>query len=99
LRRWGQPHPHGVHAAGSEFVGIDAGARGIAIGKENASAIGLANLHLRHLDMLDTTVELGRFDYIISHGVYSWVPPAVQERLLEIGRGESESAGDRVRQL
>jgi methyltransferase-like protein/SAM-dependent methyltransferase len=71
---------------GSEFVGIDAGARGIAIGQENAAAMGLANLHLRHLDMLDTTVELGRFDYIISHGVYSWVPPAVQDRLLEIGR-------------
>src|SRR5689334_21738613 len=41
---------------GSEFVGIDLGARGIAIGQENAGAMGLANLRLRHLDMLDRSV-------------------------------------------
>jgi len=69
---------------GSEFVGIDAGARGIAIGQERAAALGLTNLRLQHLDMLDTGIELGKFDYIVSHGVYSWVPPAVQERMLEI---------------
>src|SRR6476620_1599166 len=41
---------------GSEFVGIDLGARGIAIGQENAAALGLTNLQLRHLDILDTSV-------------------------------------------
>src|SRR6185436_9013135 len=60
---------------GSEFLGIDAGGRGIAIGQDRAVAVGLTNLRLQHLDMLDTAIQLGKFDYIVSHGVYSWVPP------------------------
>jgi SAM-dependent methyltransferase len=28
--------------------------------------------------------DLGEFDYIVSHGVFSWVPPRVQARMLEI---------------
>ena len=38
----------------------------------------LKNLQLRHLDILDAERELGEFDYIVSHGVFSWVPPRVQ---------------------
>src|SRR5262249_25753680 len=28
--------------------------------------------------------SLGKFDYILCHGVYSWAPAAVQDRILEI---------------
>jgi len=46
--------------------------------------LGLENVELRHLDLMDVTAELGKSDYIICHGVYSWVPERVQEKILEI---------------
>ena len=33
---------------------------------------------------MDVGEDFGRFDYVICHGVYSWVPEAVQDRILEI---------------
>lgn len=33
---------------------------------------------------MDIDDSLGRFDYILTHGVYSWVPPAVQEKILRL---------------
>jgi methyltransferase-like protein/2-polyprenyl-3-methyl-5-hydroxy-6-metoxy-1,4-benzoquinol methylase len=69
---------------GSQFVGIDASSRQIAEGWRTVEQLGLKNIQLRHLDILDVDRELGEFDYIVSHGVFSWVPPRVQNRILEI---------------
>jgi len=78
------PMAHGL--PGSEFVGIDASAVQIAAGQEAVAALGLENLSLRHMDILDVDESLGQFDYIIAHGVYSWVPPEVQDRILGLCR-------------
>ena len=69
---------------GSSFVGIDASSRQIAEGWKMVDALGLKNIQLKHLDMLDVAGDFGEFDYIVSHGVYSWVPPRVQNKMLEI---------------
>lgn len=69
---------------GSRFVGIDASSRQIAEGWKTIDALGLKNIQLRQLDILEVGEDIGEFDYIVSHGVYSWVPPAVQARMLEI---------------
>jgi cyclopropane fatty-acyl-phospholipid synthase-like methyltransferase len=69
----------------SEFLGVDLSARAIAAGMEMVQALGLDNVSLRRLDLLDAA-DLGRFDYILAHGVYSWVPPTVQERMLALCR-------------
>ncbi len=76
---------------GSEFVGIDLAARQIAQGQEMIDALGLTNVTLRHMDILDVAPpsaasSLGQFDYVIAHGVYSWVPAAVREKLLSVCR-------------
>jgi methyltransferase-like protein/2-polyprenyl-3-methyl-5-hydroxy-6-metoxy-1,4-benzoquinol methylase len=68
----------------SQYVGIDASSRQIAEGWKTVQALGLDNLQLKHLDVLDVTEDLGRFDYIICHGVFSWVPARVQSKILEI---------------
>jgi methyltransferase-like protein/SAM-dependent methyltransferase len=68
----------------SEFVGLDTGARGIANGRALAQELALRNITLRHFDIMDVSHELGMFDYIIAHGVYSWVPRAVQDKMLSI---------------
>jgi SAM-dependent methyltransferase/methyltransferase-like protein len=68
----------------SEFVGIDLGARSIAKGQETIHALALPNIDLRCLDILEAGADLGKFDYILAHGVYSWVPAEVQDRILAI---------------
>ena len=68
----------------SQFLGIDASSRQIADGWKTIDALGLSNVQLKHLDILDVPPDLGQFDYIVSHGVFSWVPARVQDRMLEI---------------
>ncbi|MGH9344644.1 MAG: methyltransferase regulatory domain-containing protein, partial [Terriglobia bacterium] len=69
---------------GSHCLGVDLAARPIAIGQATIQALGLKNVTLRQLDMLEVTKDLGEFDYIVAHGIYSWVPPAVQDKVLAI---------------
>jgi methyltransferase-like protein/2-polyprenyl-3-methyl-5-hydroxy-6-metoxy-1,4-benzoquinol methylase len=70
----------------SEFVGIDLSASAIAQGQKGIDALGLPNITMRHLDILDVDDSLGGFDYIITHGVYSWVPANVRDKILDISR-------------
>jgi len=56
----------------------------IADGQTVAVKLGLQNVDLRPMDIMDLTDEVGRFHYIIAHGVYSWVAPDVQEKILQI---------------
>jgi methyltransferase-like protein/SAM-dependent methyltransferase len=68
------------------FLGIDLSAREIAEGQRQIAALGLHNVTLRHMNILEVDDSWGQFDYIVAHGVYSWVPPVVQEKILEICR-------------
>ena len=67
---------------GSEFVGVDLSPSAIARGRETADALGIANAELREGDLAALPDDLGTFDYVLSHGVYSWVPPAAREGLM-----------------
>ena len=69
---------------GSEFVGVDASQAQIDTGSLAVRSIGLRNVELRALDILDIAPEMGVFDYIIAHGVYSWVPPQVRDKVLQV---------------
>jgi len=66
----------------SEFVGIDLAERPIAAGTRQIRELGLGNIRLVNADLTTIDESWGRFDYIIAHGVYSWVPPAVRSGLL-----------------
>jgi methyltransferase-like protein/protein-L-isoaspartate O-methyltransferase len=66
----------------SEFIGVDLSARAIERGQRDIAALGLRNVELRHADILAVTGSWGRFDYVIAHGVYSWVPQSVREHML-----------------
>lgn len=76
--------PMALQSPGAEFVGIDLSARAIERAKADAEELGLSNLSFRHLDIMAVSAALGQFDYILVHGVYSWVPPMVRERILAI---------------
>jgi SAM-dependent methyltransferase len=68
----------------ARFVGIDLSARQIADARETAQTLGVANVDLRVMNIRDVGDDFGRFDYVIAHGVFSWVPPDVQEKLLSV---------------
>ena len=51
----------------SEFVGIDLSARQITEGQPVAAALGLKNITLKHLNLMDVKPDFGQFDYIIAH--------------------------------
>jgi len=71
----------------SEFIGIDLARRPIASGQSCVTELGLRNISLHSMDVCDASTEqFGRFDFIIAHGLYSWVPQPVRERILAICR-------------
>jgi SAM-dependent methyltransferase len=74
--------PHAATLPASEFVGVDLSAAAIARGNERASRLGLRNLTLEQRDIMD--VGHGQFDYVVAHGVYSWVPAPVRDKILAI---------------
>ena len=74
----------------SEFVGIDLAQRPIRKGQTVIEALGLKNVTLRQLDILAFPPDLGPFDFILAHGLYSWAPAVVRDKILAIC-GESLS--------
>jgi methyltransferase-like protein len=78
--------PMAIDHPGSSFLGIDLSARQIEMGRAQIADLGLKNIELRTISITDVDSSFGAFDYIIAHGVLSWVPPAVQEKTLAICR-------------
>jgi methyltransferase-like protein len=68
----------------SEFVGVDLAASQVADGAQVAENLGLTNIRFEARDIATVPLQWGEFDYIICHGVYSWVPALVRNRILEI---------------
>ncbi|CAN5813145.1 hypothetical protein BH11MYX4_BH11MYX4_67260 [soil metagenome] len=80
---------------GARFVGFDLSAAAIARGQRTAAEIGATNVELLHRDVREVRAadDLGRFDYVIAHGVYSWVPDAVRGDVLAVLRSALAEAG------
>lgn len=77
----------------SQFIGIDLSARQVEEGQKLCSQLGLRNVELRAENFMDFTADDAPFDYILCHGVYSWVPPTVQSRILEIVQNHLSTHG------
>ncbi|MGD2069465.1 MAG: class I SAM-dependent methyltransferase, partial [Gemmatimonadota bacterium] len=75
--------PMAVALPDSDFVGVDLAPGQIAQGQEVVDALGLTNVRLVAADLRDFRDEPGSFDYIVCHGVYSWVPEEVRRCLLD----------------
>jgi SAM-dependent methyltransferase len=68
----------------SNFVGFDLSPRHIAAARLLARNLHLKNIHLEVRSILDVADSVGVFDYVICQGVYSWVVPEVQDKILEV---------------
>ncbi len=70
----------------SSFMGVDLAAEPVADGMSTIQDLGLENVVLHSRDLREVGPEAGQFDYIVAHGVYSWVPEEVREGLLAVCR-------------
>ena len=68
----------------SEFLGVDLSEKQVEVGRKVIEAAGLNSVRLERGNILDFRIEEGRFDYIIAHGLYSWVSEDVREKILDI---------------
>ncbi len=74
--------PMAVAYPNASFVGFDLAEVAVERGRRMIEALGLTNIRLEALDL--TTADLGAeaFDYVIAHGVYSWIPDVPRETLM-----------------
>lgn len=77
--------PFAVNNENARVVGIDLSGEQIRRGKEIVKEIGLSNLELIHGDICEFKSD-EKFDYIIAHGVFSWVPDFVKDAILRVVR-------------
>jgi hypothetical protein len=78
--------PMALGLPNASFVGVDAAPGAIARGAGLIDALELPNVALHAESIEDFAPAAGDFDYVIAHGVYSWVAPAVRDRLVAICR-------------
>ena len=68
----------------SRFYGVDLAGAAIADGQRVVADLKLRNIELREGDLRD--LDTGEFEYIVAHGLYSWIPGDVRDRLMQICR-------------
>jgi SAM-dependent methyltransferase len=69
---------------GAYVEGVDLSETIMSIAYEEKENIGASNLHLSAASIANYTPRQSTYDYIIAHGVWSWVPPDVQDAIFDI---------------
>ncbi|MCX5590640.1 methyltransferase regulatory domain-containing protein [Alcaligenes endophyticus] len=85
--------PFAVAYVQTDVVGVDLSAVQVEQGKAAIAALGLANVKLHAMSLTDIDESFGQFDYIIAHGVFSWVPPEVRQAMLQLLRARLSPKG------
>jgi hypothetical protein len=71
----------------SRFVGIDPEEALIEKGRQEIQELGLSNLQLESGDITSYGVDEKSFDYVVCHGVFSWVSEDVQSAIMAKSAG------------
>lgn len=85
--------PMAFREPGSTFVGIDASRGQIEAAQAASDALGLGNIEWRVADLGQGGPDIGQFDYILCHGVYSWVSDLVRQQILGLCSDRLAPAG------
>jgi SAM-dependent methyltransferase len=79
---------------GVKAVGLDISKVEIEHGQEVIKKAGITNCELKALDIVKAQSEIkGQFDYIVCHGVFSWVPEIVRHAILDVIRDHLSPTG------
>jgi methyltransferase-like protein/2-polyprenyl-3-methyl-5-hydroxy-6-metoxy-1,4-benzoquinol methylase len=76
--------PYAINYPKAHFTGVDLSKRQVEEARKNVEALGIKNVALKHMSIMDIKKDFGKFDYIVAHGVYSWVPDEVQDKILQV---------------
>ena len=76
--------PMAVALPGSTFVGIDTSHRAIVRAQAVTERLGLTNIRFEEISIDAFEAPPASFDYVIAHGVFSWIPDPVRDALLAL---------------
>src|SRR5262245_50106759 len=76
--------PHALRFPAARFRGVDLTERHVRDAQARIGALELKNISIEQGDISALDLKGERFDYIICHGVYSWVPEHVRQAILRI---------------
>lgn len=68
----------------ADLVGIDYAPQHIVIAQEKQAFCQLDNILFKQANILELNETLGQFDYIIAHGLYSWVADYERDYLMQL---------------
>lgn len=66
------------------FVGFDFAAEPVARAQQMVRELALANVRIHELDLRAVPADFGKYDYIIAHGLYSWIPADVRAGVMPL---------------
>ena len=66
------------------FLGVDLSERHVKEANERIAKLGLKNIAIHQLDLTRARFDANAYDYIICHGVFSWVPRDAQDAIFRI---------------
>lgn len=79
--------PLAFYDSGSNFIGIDSSKVELDRAHEGVRCLGLENIHLVLKDVRELgPMDFASSDYVIAHGLYSWVPEDVRDAILTFCR-------------
>jgi SAM-dependent methyltransferase len=76
--------PYAARNRDAKALGVDLSGRQVADGQDMIQSLGLDNIRLKRGDIAGLAELPGTFDYVICHGVYSWVPAHVRDAIMRI---------------
>jgi methyltransferase-like protein/2-polyprenyl-3-methyl-5-hydroxy-6-metoxy-1,4-benzoquinol methylase len=86
--------PLAAKYSGVKALGLDLSQVQIKHGQELIKKAGITNCELKALDIVSAQGQItGQFDYIVCHGVFSWVPEAVRHAILDVIRDHLAPTG------
>ena len=77
----------------ARFLGIDLSPRQIDLANARIALLGLTNIEARSGDITSLALGAEKFDYIICHGVFSWVPEAVRAAIFRLCQDHLTAGG------
>ena len=88
--------PFALENPQADIVSIDLSSVQVDEGNRIIEYLGLENIRLIHQNVLDFDNKLGKFDYIICHGVFSWVNEEVQRGILNVIKNHLSENGSAI---
>ncbi len=77
----------------AHFIGCDLSGAAIALAERARAELGLSNVTFVQQDFAAFHDAPATFDYIIAHGLYSWVPAPVRDALLALAAARLSPGG------